>query len=547
MNVLPSITKSVFVALIFAGALVRPEPGHARAMSPVVAPSLGPKNLPILAYHDVVAMKTDKDEPDTVAIDSLVRHLSWIQAKGFTPITVAQLQAAQRGESALPAKPIMLTFDDGYASFHTYVLPLLKAYKWPAVLALIGVRHAPDAVQPADGPAYLSRAQLADISASGLVDFANHSYDLHHGVIANAWGNSQPAAVTRTWLKSGPESDDEWRARITADLKLNQQVISDLTGRTPTVMVWPYGRYNQELQKIAVSAGLTSMMTLEDGVSDVQEQPLDLKRHLMGREDLEGAVAGVIQDQWQTSPVVRAVVVRVADLLPTATTPTETDLSATVEKLADLQGNVLVLDPLVREHGMVTGAAFATKSMPIVFAYTNRVAAVATGKAGYSVWLSLPLSPAKYQTQGVDILQVVEDAAKAVPVSGLLVEDASDVSPEQIQQAYARVARWRSAPRLALAFEAATVRREVESKIDTTHANYVWFDGDSTPSDSEQHAYDVPTIYALGPDAKGRAHGQLLKGFPHLSLTALPAKAGEWVDLFSLRAMPRTRIGMRVK
>lgn len=536
--------KLALVAGIATGSLMAP---HSALAAPLPETSTSHAadvvsangyELPVLAYHDVVAAKSDTDEPETVSVDSLVRHFSYLQAKGYTPITLAQLQAASAAKTPLPPKSVLLTFDDGYASFHRYVLPLLKAYKWPAVLAIVGNRIDSKAI---DGPAYLTSKQVQELAASGLVEFANHSFNLHHGLVANAWGNSQPAAVTRGWASGRIESDEQWHARVEQDLRKNQNFIAALTGKVPTAMVWPYGRYSTELQAMATKLGLQTLFTLEDGLSDLRTDSQGFRRHLVGREDLEGAIAGVLREEWNKSPVVRIAPVKVGDLVPAPGTAAEPALSSMVARLADLQGNVVAFDPFVREDGNVTGVTYETNVLPSTVSYANRVAAVASGKAGYQIWLSVPLSVQRYSSLTQDqVLQLLEDAAKAVPASGLVVEDADQVPAALVREALARVQKWRAQPVLALRFEHSVP--EVAAKATATQAQYVWLRAsDSLPA----HPVGLPkksVILEFDVSDQAGARQRLLTGVPNVALSTVPTEANQWSSLFSLRVVPRARI-----
>ena len=43
---------------------------------------------------------------------------------------------------------------------------------------------------------FVSWDEAREMQASGLVEFASHSYDLHRGVQANPQGNMTPSAIT---------------------------------------------------------------------------------------------------------------------------------------------------------------------------------------------------------------------------------------------------------------------------------------------------------------------------------------------------------------
>ena len=99
-----------------------------------------------LVYHNV-----EDSDPDQsfvgVTTSKLVAQLSWLERNGYRPVSVDDLLAARDGRKALPDKAVLLTFDDGYESFYTRVLPILKAFRFPAVLALVGswLEGGPDA------------------------------------------------------------------------------------------------------------------------------------------------------------------------------------------------------------------------------------------------------------------------------------------------------------------------------------------------------------------------------------------------------------------
>ncbi|RBH36737.1 poly-beta-1,6-N-acetyl-D-glucosamine N-deacetylase, partial [Pseudomonas sp. MWU13-2860] len=97
-----------------------------------------PKNHVLgIAYHDI----EDRD-PDQAVVavrtERMIEQLAWLRENGYKPVTVDQIMAARKGGPELPPKAILLSFDDGYSSFYTRVLPVLRAYNWHALLAPVG-------------------------------------------------------------------------------------------------------------------------------------------------------------------------------------------------------------------------------------------------------------------------------------------------------------------------------------------------------------------------------------------------------------------------
>lgn len=92
--------------------------------------------LPILMYH---ALSTDQRDALTVAVEDFSKQLKWLSDRGYQSISLTQFLEFQEGKiikEALPPKPILLTFDDGYRSLVELALPLLKKYHFSACLFL---------------------------------------------------------------------------------------------------------------------------------------------------------------------------------------------------------------------------------------------------------------------------------------------------------------------------------------------------------------------------------------------------------------------------
>ena len=63
-------------------------------------------------------------------------QVAWLAAHGYHAVTLQRVFDSWRGAARLPAKPVVLSFDDGYLSQVRNALPILKARQWPGVLNL---------------------------------------------------------------------------------------------------------------------------------------------------------------------------------------------------------------------------------------------------------------------------------------------------------------------------------------------------------------------------------------------------------------------------
>ena len=93
--------------------------------------------VPILMYHVVTSAPTNAPYPELyVSRPDFSGQVAWLAAHGYHAVTLQRVFDSWRGAATLPAKPVVLSFDDGYLSQLRNAMPILRAHRWPGVLNL---------------------------------------------------------------------------------------------------------------------------------------------------------------------------------------------------------------------------------------------------------------------------------------------------------------------------------------------------------------------------------------------------------------------------
>ncbi len=74
------------------------------------------------------------------------------------------------------------------------------------------------------------------------------------------------------------ESDEEFRSRVGADLSESRKIIGEKLGVVPDCLVWPWGDYSEESERIAVGSGFRKLFTVEKGFLAPGSNPLRIPR-----------------------------------------------------------------------------------------------------------------------------------------------------------------------------------------------------------------------------------------------------------------------------
>ena len=149
--------------------LVAPEPPPA----PTQRPASLVLRVPVLMYHYISAVPAEQAS-NRYAVDLRVpadlfdQHLAYLRSQGYTSVTAPALWEALNGRAGLPPKPVMLTFDDGYADAYTDALPLLLRYGFRGTFFIT--------VNLIARPGYLNWDQVRALDRAGM-DVESHAMD----------------------------------------------------------------------------------------------------------------------------------------------------------------------------------------------------------------------------------------------------------------------------------------------------------------------------------------------------------------------------------
>lgn len=195
--------------------------------------------VPVLTYHGIV------ENPDghNVTLHRFEEQLFALKRAGYTTVSLKEFDAFRRGETELPDKSFLLTFDDGRKDSYYPVDPLLKALDYNAVMFVI-TRHGLDD----ESPYYLSRRELARMLKSDRWEIASHGKNDHDFYPIDAEGNEGHFLSNRLWLEGEQrlETLEEFRTRINQDLLASKQDLEASFGIEITGYAYPFGDYGQD-------------------------------------------------------------------------------------------------------------------------------------------------------------------------------------------------------------------------------------------------------------------------------------------------------------
>jgi peptidoglycan/xylan/chitin deacetylase (PgdA/CDA1 family) len=228
--------------------------GYAVATAFQGMPEVAPTAVPVLMYHHI----DESGSRYAVSPGAFAAQLAWLQENGYVAITPQDLYNARYRGMLLPARPVMLTIDDGTLSTDTFTA-LLEQHGFRGVYFL---------------PNYtaLTADQIRAIADTGEV--CGHT--VTHPLLEHLDYAGQYAEIVdnKTWLE-------------------------DIIGRPVTCFAYPFGSYNGVTDQVMADAGCQMAFNAWGGMAVIAEDadPHHIPRmEIYGSYDLEtfiGLVTGV--------------------------------------------------------------------------------------------------------------------------------------------------------------------------------------------------------------------------------------------------------------
>lgn len=210
------------------------------------------RRVPILMYHAVSHAPSPATRALSVTPEALSEQVELLAERGFTPMTSDRLAAAWREGGALPERPVLITFDDGYEGVHRHALPALARHGFVATLFVSTgwVRGAYDTGAAPD--AMLSWRQVRELATAG-VEIGGHSH-------------------------SHPRLDEIPDERLRFELGRCRDLLRQELGAAPASFAYPYGYSSRRVRQAVRSTGFRQSLAVGNAFADRSQGPYALRR-----------------------------------------------------------------------------------------------------------------------------------------------------------------------------------------------------------------------------------------------------------------------------
>lgn len=214
----------------------------------------GAKQIIVLMYHNFLPGTGSRFE---ISPETFAAELELLDTEGYKVIPLsAAIEAMEKHDySQLPAKPVVITVDDGYENFYSNAWPLLQEHKMPATLSIYTSFIS-------SCKAALSWEQLQEMVDSGWIEIASHTQK--HSNLAH---------------KKKGETDAAFAARQQEEIAGSKKLLEEKLGKPVLALTYPGGNRSNETDALVQQAGYRACLTIYDGPNLVDGSPFKIRRY----------------------------------------------------------------------------------------------------------------------------------------------------------------------------------------------------------------------------------------------------------------------------
>jgi peptidoglycan/xylan/chitin deacetylase (PgdA/CDA1 family) len=214
------------------------------------------RKVPILMYHNITPRRILGFEKYCLSPRAFNEHIAWLRRLCFTSITLDELVRHRRDSRPLPARPVIITFDDGYRDCAEYALPTLHRIGFSACFYLVA-----DLIGKTSE--WLARERGMDLE---LLDVAQARALVNNGMQVGSHSMSHP------------HLDELDAAQCSHELASSRRVLEGMLGCPVRHLAYPYGSLSPMVVRAAREAGYLTATTVQEGLSGPADHDLGLRR-----------------------------------------------------------------------------------------------------------------------------------------------------------------------------------------------------------------------------------------------------------------------------
>jgi peptidoglycan/xylan/chitin deacetylase (PgdA/CDA1 family) len=214
--------------------------------------------VPVLLYHSVT--ESPGSDAFAVSVDDFRRDMDAVSSTGRVAMTAEQYRQWCASGSGGSMRPVLITFDDGFADYAEHALPVLEEHGLPATLFVTSGWMG--------RPGMLSHDAVRDL-AGGVTEIGAHTV-------------------------SHPHLDLLTDSEARSELRISREALEDCIGDWVTSLAYPHGSHTRRTTTLARDSGYLTAHAVKNALSHTGDDVFAVARFTVQAETPRSRVMTVL-------------------------------------------------------------------------------------------------------------------------------------------------------------------------------------------------------------------------------------------------------------
>jgi peptidoglycan/xylan/chitin deacetylase (PgdA/CDA1 family) len=217
----------------------------------------------VLMYHQVGEFPSPKaHRAGYCHVRRFRSQMRYLARFGYHVLGLEQALSALFGDVRLPARSVVLTFDDGYQNFREHAWPVLAEHHFPATVYLVSGRVGDRSrwlEKEGRDAAMMNASTVRELRAEGVL-FGSHTV-------------------------SHPRLSRLAAEQVRAEVEDSKAALEDLLGESVPHFCYPFGDYDAGVREAVQAAGYHSALTCIRGAANSADNVFEIPRKAISYGD----------------------------------------------------------------------------------------------------------------------------------------------------------------------------------------------------------------------------------------------------------------------
>ncbi|MDZ5607023.1 polysaccharide deacetylase family protein [Bacillus pseudomycoides] len=240
------------------------------------------EKIPVLQYtyllkdQDKNASPSLKDKQTILSVSAFEKQMKYLADNKYHAITLSEFNEFIKEKKKLPAKSVLITFDNSSKSNYIYAYPILKKYKMHAASFVVTSRIT-EKTQKFDTRNIQPLSKIEMEKMKDVFEFGSHTHDLYN------FSDDLPALLVKN------------KNDVKSDILKSKEILQT------KYISYPFGKYNENAIEVLKDLNMSLAFGNSPGYATQESKPFEIERWYISSKTTMNQFVKIVSGEYEVN------------------------------------------------------------------------------------------------------------------------------------------------------------------------------------------------------------------------------------------------------